>query len=142
MATVNLNLSDLGYGVMYPEFARVIWHLSDTAVTDTGGIVSNRPEAFTPDASGNVSCRVVDTESMMDDQYYTITIDYLDPVGGLPGLETPPWQIRVPPGTWKLSDLIENYSQPLITWVGTSYPDPLTAFWLNPVTGDFYGLDR
>ena len=142
MALVNLNVRDLGYQVMYPEYLRVVWHLSDTARNAAGQVISKRPKEFIPDSNGNVSCYVVDTETMLDDQYYTITLEYLDAVGGMSQLESPDWQIRVPSGTSSLVSLISNYRNPLLTWVGETYPDPITAFWLNPTTGAFYGLDR
>lgn len=99
------------------------------------------PTAFIrtiPDSTGNFSADLRSTDTMLNDNFYRMRIEWLE--DGLPPMDFPNWEIRVPFGTgpYKLSDLITIGSPGVgpgganakLWWVSLDPPPRMNYVWL------------
>lgn len=146
MSLITGDLRDTGYQSMFPAGASLVWTLNETVTTSEGMLVSPRKREIVPVANGLFSFTTVSTDLMHQDAYYTLGIQSLDPNFFGPGQGFAPmdfteWKIKVPEGTWKMSDLIvaaNDRQNPLMWFYQSSQPSPFPvgSVWVHSVSGD------
>ena len=141
MSLVTGNYFDIGAHGMGNWHGTVTFELSApaTEMRDAQMLVSsaNKRSVSVDPVTGAWSMFLAATEGMAQDRYYTVTGTALDADGGFTKVDYFPWQIRVPEGTWKFTDLVRDWSSPLAVGISTTPPALLPAFWLDPITGNF-----
>jgi len=142
MSFVSGNYFDLGGFSMGIWMSTITFELSDAATHDQAdkSLVSSARTHSTMvnSATGEWIMPIVSTEGMRQDRYYTVTGTSLDSELGMPRVDYFPWKIRIPEGIWKFTDLVRDWSSPIAVAITSGIPDPLTAYVLNPVTGDLF----
>jgi len=142
MSVVNGSYFDLGNHSMGAWQSIITFELSAPAThpqVDKSLVSSARKFSTVVDPlTGDWSIPVFSTELMPQDRWYTVTGTSLDEEFGMSRPDFFPWKIRVPEGIWNFNDLVRDWSSPIAVAITTGVPDPLTAFVLNPVTGDLF----
>jgi hypothetical protein len=138
MATVTGTLYDCGLGNLVGKAPTLKFTLNDPS-TAALGIYATAPISFTPNGAGAFTGALVDTETMHQRRYYTLTVTWLDSAANFNRVDFPGWKIFVPIAGGKLQDLIANYSNdgggwnPMMVFWQPTEPDPwpLGSVWVD-----------
>lgn len=108
MATVTGSVKDIVGAAMADRVARLVFELSEPSIqaasTTPGVIHPTVKERVAPTSTGTFTVNLIATTALLNDVWYTLTIEWLD--ASMPSLDAPDWQIRVPVAGGVLSDLI------------------------------------
>lgn len=97
--------------------------------TPSGAAVHNprlfvtKPVTVVPSAAGTFSVELAATTVLRPEVWYSVSVRWLDPLGGyMPGDEIG-WKVTVPPDGGNIADLAETEPTSQQTWIGP-YPPP------------------
>ncbi|UOD80362.1 hypothetical protein [Paenarthrobacter ureafaciens] len=115
-----------------------------------GVMLPTEPVTVQPAADGSFTANLESTIDMLDDAWYTLSIQWLDAAGNYVKADFPDWQLHVPTGGGSFSDLFgrppKNTAMVYVSLSAPSDPGKWT-FWLkddpanpaNPLnTGQLY----
>lgn len=120
----------------------------------SGVMLPTEPLTVAPATDGSFTANLQSTEDMMDDAFYTVSIQWLDAAGNYVKADFPQWKIRVPLGGGAFSDLFGSPPKnSAMIYVSLSPPTnaPNGAWWLeddptdpdNPLnTGNLHQLRK
>ncbi|MCP1414415.1 hypothetical protein [Paenarthrobacter sp. A20] len=116
----------------------------------SGKIFPTQPLTVAPASDGSFTANLESTTDMMDDAWYTVSIQWLDSGGNYVKADFPDWQLNVPTGGGSFSDLFGRPPKnTLMFYVSLTAPvnPPKNSAWLkddptnpeNPLnTGELY----
>ena len=143
------NLTDVGGGHLVGKFPELHFTLNK-AQAKAGKVFPTQPVTVAPAADGSFTANLESTTDMMDDAWYTVSIQWLDAGGNYVKADFPEWTLQVPTGGGSFSDLFgKPPKNTAMIYVSLEAPaDPRKwSFWLkddpvdpdNPLnTGELY----
>lgn len=149
MPAVTGNLTDVGNGHLVGKIPEI--HFTLNAPNAKAGVMlPTEPVTVQPAADGTFTANLQSTIDMLDDAWYTVSIQWLDSAGNYVKADFPDWALQVPSGGGSFSDLFgrppKNTAMVYVSVAPPSNPGKWT-FWLkndpvdpsNPLsTGDLY----
>lgn len=149
MPTVSGTLTDVGGGHLVGKIPE-IWFTLNAANSKTGVMLPTEPLKVTPASDGTWTTTLQSTTDMLNDAYYTVSIQWLDAGGNYVKADFPDWALQVPTSGGVFSDLFgkppSNTRQVYVSLTPPDNPRPFTM-WLeqNPAndadplnTGNLY----
>lgn len=139
-------LRDFGLSTFYGASPRIIFTPSGNAIRG-GNILATRRIISVPDVDGSFSVKLIPSDSVIPERYYTMRIEWLDsnafgPDAGYIGVDFPDMKIRpMGEGDGVLTDVIDpGGANPLIIWSGPTPPPSghPNMWWLNTATQDLF----
>ncbi|MGP5391285.1 hypothetical protein [Glutamicibacter arilaitensis] len=140
MPDVTGSLKSIVGDTMASRNGELIFYLNEPAVhasVITGEVNPTARQRVVPDSSGSFSVPLRSTETMLSDNFYRLRIEWLE--DGMPPMDFPNWQIRVPngAGTFNLVDLITTGpagggggANAMLWWVSMDPPPNRNHIWL------------
>ena len=148
-APVTLTLTDVGGGHLVGKYPQIIFTLNRPN-SKAGKMHPTEPVVVSPPDSGVATVNLESTIDMLDDAWYTVSIQWLDAGGNYVKADYPEWALQVPSGGGSFSDLFGKPPQNTqMIFVSLSPPENPRkwTYWLqddptdtaNPLnTGDLY----
>lgn len=151
MATASVpgNLTDVGGGHLVGKIPEIHFTLNRPN-SKSGKIHPTEPVTVQPASDGSFTAVLETTTDMLDDAWYTVSIQWLDAGGNYVKADFPDWELQVPVGGGTFTDLFgrppSNQRMVYVSLTAPSDPRPFTL-WLkqdptdpnNPLnTGDLY----
>lgn len=149
MPNVTGKLTDISGGHLDGKIPEI--HFTLNAPNAKAGVMlPTEPRTVQPDSNGTFTVNLESTVDMMDDAWYTVSIQWLDAAGNYVKADFPDWELQVPSGGGSFSDLFGRPPKNS-TWFYQSLSAPADpekwSHWLkddplnpaNPLnTGDLY----
>lgn len=149
MPNVTGNLTDVGGGHLVGKIPEI--HFTLNAPNAKAGVMlPTEPVTVQPATDGSFTAPLQSTVDMLDDAWYTVSIQWLDAGGNYVKADFPDWALQVPSGGGSFSDLFGRPPQnTAMIYVSLEAPAELRpwSFWLeddpidpdNPLnTGNLY----
>ena len=149
MPAVTGNLTDVGGGHLVGKIPELHFTLN-APNSKSGVLLPTEKVTVQPAADGTFSAPLQSTTDMLDDAWYSISIQWLDAAGNYVKADFPDWKIQVPTSGGSFSDLFgrppQNQRMVYVSLTPPDKPRPFTL-WLkqdptdpnNPLnTGELY----
>lgn len=135
MATASVpgNLTDVGGGHLVGKIPEIHFTLNRPN-SKSGKIHPTEPVTVQPASDGSFTAVLESTTDMMDDAWYTVSIQWLDGAGNYVKADFPDWALQVPTGGGSFTDLFgKPPTNTQMIYVSLSAPeDPRKwSFWLE-----------
>jgi hypothetical protein len=104
MPAVPGNLTEVSNGHLVGKAPEIHFTLN-APNAKSGVMIPTEPHTVQPATDGSFTANLLATEDMMDDAWYTVSIQWLDAAGNYVKADFPDWQLRVPLGGGTFSDL-------------------------------------
>jgi hypothetical protein len=141
LPTVTGTLTEIAGGHLAGKFPELVFALNKPGITGST-VYPTEQATITPASDGTFTVSLADTTKMLDDSYYTLSIQWFDRSGNFNRIDYPEWQIRVPSSGGPIGDLRGNASNLSMVYVSTTPPDKPVPFmlWLeqDPANPDPY----
>jgi hypothetical protein len=99
-----------------------------------GKVIPTEPLTVQPATDGSFTANLESTTDMMDDAWYTVSIQWLDGAGNYVKADFPDWALQVPTGGGSFTDLFgKPPTNTQMIYVSLSAPDDPRkwSFWLE-----------
>lgn len=138
MPNVTGNLTDVGGGHLVGKIPEI--HFTLNAPNSKAGVMlPTEPVTVQPASDGSFTAALQSTTDMMDDAWYTVSIQWLDAGGNYVKADYPDWALQVPTGGGSFSDLFGRPPKnTLMFFVSLSAPvdPPKNSAWLQDDPAD------
>jgi len=143
--TITGTLTEIAGGHLAGQYPEVVFTLNKTGTTEST-IYPTEPAKVTPASDGSFSVNLADTTKMLDDSWYTMSIQWLDGAANYNRIDYPDWKIRVPTAGGPIGNLRGNGSNLSMVYVSKTPPANPVPFmlWLqqDPANPDPYDPDN
>jgi len=122
MPNVTGNLTDVGGGHLVGKIPEI--HFTLNAPNARAGVMlPTEPLTVQPATDGTFTANLQSTVDMLDDAWYTVSIQWLDSAGNYVRADFPDWSLQVPTGGGSFSDLFGRPPKnPLMFYVSLEPP--------------------
>lgn len=133
MPNVTGNLTDVGGGHLVGKIPEI--HFTLNAPNSKAGVMlPTEPVTVQPASDGSFTAALQSTTDMLDDAWYTLSIQWLDSAGNYVKADFPDWALQVPTNGGIFSDLFgkppKNTRMVYVSLVAPADPRPFTM-WLE-----------
>ena len=133
MPAVTGNLTDVGGGHLVGKIPEIHFYLN-APNTKPGVVLPTEKLTVQAAADGSFTANLQATTDMMDDAYYTVSIQWLDGAGNYVKADFPDWQLQVPSGGGSFTNLFgkppKNQRMVYVSLTPPDNPRPFTL-WLK-----------
>jgi len=137
MPNVTGTLTEVGGGHLVGKYPEI--HFTLNAPNSKSGVMlPTEPVTVQPASDGSFTAPLQSTTDMLDDAWYTLSIQWLDAGGNYVRADFPDWALQVPTGGGSFSDLFgkppTNTRMVYVSLTAPENPRPFTM-WLeqNPL---------
>lgn len=102
--TVTGNLDEVSGGHLVGKIPEIHFTLN-APNAKAGALIPTEPKTVQPDSNGAFTVNLETTTDMMDDAYYTVSIQWLDAGGNYVKADFPDWKLQVPTGGGSFTNL-------------------------------------
>jgi hypothetical protein len=145
MPNVTGNLTDIGGGHLVGKIPEIHFTLN-APNSKTGVMLPTEPVTVQPASDGTFTAPLQSTTDMLDDAWYTVSIQWLDAGGNYVKADFPDWALQVPTAGGVFSNLFgkppANQRMVYVSLTAPTDPKPFTL-WLrqDPTNPDAVGSD-
>lgn len=133
MPNVTGTLTDIGGGHLVGKYPEIVFELNRPN-TKAGVLLPTEPVRAIPATDGTFSAPLQSTTDMLDDAWYTISIQWLDTAGNYIRADFPDWTLEVPTTGGVFSNLFgkppANQRMVYVSLAALADPLPYTM-WLE-----------
>jgi hypothetical protein len=133
MPTVTGTLTDVGSGHLGGKLPE-IWFTLNAPNAKAGVMLPTESVKVTPAADGTWTTTLQSTTDMIDDAFYTVSIQWLDAAGNYVKADFPDWALQVPAAGGIFSNLLsrppKNTRMVFVNLTAPPNPRPFTL-WLQ-----------